>query len=121
MSDWWSGLGFVGVAIVLEAIAQVAFKKTAGHFETEAGILVALRAAFARGWIVLGIAFFVLELGASTMALRFLPVSVAFPLGSLELVIVTLMSKLWLGEIVSPRRWAGVGLLLVGTALVGSN
>jgi drug/metabolite transporter (DMT)-like permease len=33
-------------------------------------------------------------------------------------VVVTLLSRWQLGEEVAPLRWAGVGLILVGTSLI---
>jgi undecaprenyl phosphate-alpha-L-ara4N flippase subunit ArnE len=115
------GVGFVGLAVVLEAVSQVAFKKAAGRPGAETRGLVSLRAALVHPWLIPGVVFAVLQVIASTLALRFLPVSVAFPLGSLELVVMTLMANSWLGETVTLRRWAGVALLLLGTALVGSS
>ena len=35
-----------------------------------------------------------------------------------EFVMVTLLSRWQLGEEVTPLRWAGVGLILVGTSLI---
>ena len=51
-------------------------------------------------------------------ALRFLAVSTAFPITSLSFVMVTLLSRWLLGESVTPLRWAGVGLILIGTSLI---
>ena len=33
-------------------------------------------------------------------------------------IMVTLLSKWMLGEHVTPLRWAGVGLILIGTSLI---
>jgi drug/metabolite transporter (DMT)-like permease len=48
-------------------------------------------------------------------------VSRAFPFLSLGTVAVVAASRLWLGEQVSARRWAGVALIAVGIALVAST
>jgi drug/metabolite transporter (DMT)-like permease len=48
-------------------------------------------------------------------------VSRAFPFLSLGTVAVVAASRLWLGERVSGRRWAGVALIAVGIALVAST
>jgi drug/metabolite transporter (DMT)-like permease len=48
-------------------------------------------------------------------------VSRAFPFLSLGTVAVVAASRLWLGEHVSGRRWAGVALIAVGIALVAST
>jgi drug/metabolite transporter (DMT)-like permease len=48
-------------------------------------------------------------------------VSRAFPFLSLGTVAVVAASRLWLGEQVSARRWAGVLLIAGGIALVAST
>ncbi len=48
-------------------------------------------------------------------------VSRAFPFLSLGTVAVVAASRIWLGEHVSPRRWAGVALIAAGIALVAST
>jgi drug/metabolite transporter (DMT)-like permease len=48
-------------------------------------------------------------------------VSRAFPFLSLGTVAVVAASRIWLGEHVSGRRWAGVALIAVGIALVAST
>ncbi|HVY64220.1 MAG TPA: EamA family transporter [Gammaproteobacteria bacterium] len=48
-------------------------------------------------------------------------VSRAFPFLSLGTVGVVAASRLWLGEQVSARRWAGVVLIALGIALVAST
>ena len=48
-------------------------------------------------------------------------VSRAFPFLSVGTVAVVAASRIWLGEHVSPRRWAGVLLIAVGIALVAST
>ncbi len=48
-------------------------------------------------------------------------VSRAFPFLSLGTIAVVAASRIWLGEQVSMRRWAGVALIAVGIALVAST
>jgi drug/metabolite transporter (DMT)-like permease len=48
-------------------------------------------------------------------------VSRAFPILSFGTVAVVAASRIWLGEHVSLRRWAGVVLITVGIALVAST
>ena len=67
----------------------------------------------------------VLTIGAGTAlwltVLYRMDVSRAFPFLSLGTVAVVAASRLWLGEQVSARRWAGVVLIAVGIALVAST
>jgi undecaprenyl phosphate-alpha-L-ara4N flippase subunit ArnE len=48
-------------------------------------------------------------------------VSRAFPILSLGSVVVLLVSRFYLGEAVSVRRWAGAVLIAIGVALVSST
>lgn len=69
-------------------------------------------------WTVIGLITFALEAVIYSLALRDLPVGIAYPIGALSFVFVTLLSQWWLGERVDRTRWAGVALIIIGTALV---
>jgi drug/metabolite transporter (DMT)-like permease len=74
--------------------------------------------SIAASWITLGVIAYGLEIFLYTLALHFLDVSVAFPLGSLCFVGVALLSRIFLGETVGRIRWLGVACILVGAAFV---
>ena len=74
--------------------------------------------SIAAGWITLGVTAYGLEIFLYTLALHFLDVSVAFPMGSLCFVGVALLSRIFLGETVGRVRWFGVACILVGAAFV---
>ena len=74
--------------------------------------------SLAASWITLGVIAYGLEIFLYTLALHFLDVSVAFPLGSLCFVGVALLSWIFLGERVGRIRWLGVACILVGTIFV---
>lgn len=69
-------------------------------------------------WILLGIAlqavFFFMYLGLLSRA----EVSQLLPLTALDYIVVALLAQWALGEVVTPARWAGIGLIVVGVALV---
>jgi drug/metabolite transporter (DMT)-like permease len=64
--------------------------------------------------IVLIIASFVSWL----YVLRYIPLSVAYPLSRVVDVLVPLGCWLFLGERISPPRWCGIALVVAGLALV---
>ncbi|XXD07687.1 4-amino-4-deoxy-L-arabinose-phosphoundecaprenol flippase subunit ArnE [Klebsiella sp. R445] len=73
------------------------------------------------GWLGLAL----LALGGGLLlwlsVLQSIPVSVAYPMLSLNFVWVTLAAwGLW-REPVAPRHWAGVGLIVVGIVILGSS
>jgi drug/metabolite transporter (DMT)-like permease len=100
------GVPLVLACTVIEGFAQVSLKKSS------------LDAGRKRLWAAFGIILFLSEALVYTAALRFLDVSTAYPIGSLSFVAVTILSRWLLAERVSPTRWAGVCLILLGAGLV---
>ena len=103
------GILLVLLATAIEGFAQV-FLKKAAHVRVGKG-----------AWRVLGFASFGVEAVVYTWSLRFLAVSVAFPLGSLSFVAVTLLSQCLLHERVDRTRWIGIVLILIGASLVAGH
>ena len=66
----------------------------------------------------LGILFFILSFVTWLYVLKHLPLSVAFPVSQTVHIMVPLGSWLVLGEQISPLRWSGIGLVLLGLAVV---
>jgi len=50
--------------------------------------------------------------------LRYIPLTIAFPLSRVVDILVPLGCWIFLGEFISARRWIGIGLVVVGLALV---
>src|SRR5512146_399972 len=65
-------------------------------------------APLASGWTWLGIISYVMSLVSWLHVLRFVPLSVAFPLINVVHVLVPLGAVLFLHEHVSSRRWFGI-------------
>jgi drug/metabolite transporter (DMT)-like permease len=106
MSPTTLGVLLVVVSTMVEGFGQAFLKKSA------------LDVARRNYWILLGIVVLIVEVLLYSGALCFLAVSTAFPITSLSFVMVTLLSRWLLGEKVTPLRWAGVGLILIGTSLI---
>jgi drug/metabolite transporter (DMT)-like permease len=100
------GVLLVVVSTMVEGFGQIFLKRSA------------LDVARRHRWILLGVAVLIVEVVLYSGALRFLAVSTAFPITSLSFVMVTLLSWQLLGERVTPLRWVGVGLILLGTSLI---
>ncbi len=69
-------------------------------------------------WTWFGIIFVILSLLSWLYILRHVPLSIAFPLSNVVHVLVPLCCWLFLGEFISPRRWWGIGLVLLGLIVV---
>jgi drug/metabolite transporter (DMT)-like permease len=50
--------------------------------------------------------------------LRKLPLTIAFPVGNAVHILIPLSCWIFLGETIEPRRWLGIGLLLIGLVIV---
>ena len=100
------GIVLVVASTLVEGFGQVCLKKSA--------LNIGQRSL----WIALGVCVLTIEIVLYSGALRFLAVSTAFPLTSISFVVVTVLSLWLLGEKVALKRWIGVGLILIGTALI---
>lgn len=115
------GMACVLGSSLIEAVAQIAFKMAAAQ-TGEAGMMTGVHSLRrAPGWLLAGVACIVVEAVMFSVALRLLDVSIAFPAGSLTFVGVVILSRWWLREAVGARRWAGVGLIVAGTILLGAS
>ena len=72
-------------------------------------------------WLGLALAMLGLGMLLWLLVLQQIPVSVAYPMLSLNFVWVTLAARTIWREPVGRRHWAGVGLIIVGIMLLGSS
>lgn len=112
------GLMLVAVSMMLEAFGQICFKHTADRSVHGVDPVALLRHGWKQCWLFLGIACFVVEAFVWTLALSKLPISIAFPAGSICFVFVAVFSLVFLKEKVGRTRWAGIALILAGVLLV---
>lgn len=94
---------------VIEGFAQVCFKQSK----------LAPRAR--RRWVGAGVALFIAQALIYTGALQFVEVSTAFPITSIGIVVVAILSERFLGEPITRARWIGIALIAVGVALLAAE
>lgn len=102
------GIMLVVLSTLIEGVGEILLKKSQ------------LDRARQVSWVLAGVVVFVVQMAVYTAALKFLDLGVAFALTSLSFVAVALLSKLLLGEAVTPIRWLGVALIVFGTVLIGA-
>jgi|SRR5258708_660475 undecaprenyl phosphate-alpha-L-ara4N flippase subunit ArnE len=103
------GVLLVVLCGIIEGIAQVFFKKSSLAPEGK------------RLWIGAGVVLFIIQALIYTGALQFVEVSTAFPIGSIALVIVVILSRQFLRERVTGTRWIGIVLIILGVTLLGAH
>jgi len=112
------GLTFVTIAVLFEAVGQLAFKHGAERASADASKWGPFRGLWRNRSVAVGIACFVAQAVLWTMALRLLDLSIAFPASSLCFVFVGLLSRFWLKEQVGVARWVGLGFILGGVVMI---
>jgi drug/metabolite transporter (DMT)-like permease len=65
-----------------------------------------------------GILFVILSFLSWLYVLRFIPLTIAFPLSRVVDILVPLSCWIILGEMISVRRWLGIALVVIGLAVV---
>lgn len=77
--------------------------------------------ALTNPWVLVGVAFqasfFALYLGLLSRA----DVSMILPLTAIDYIVVVFLAQMLLGEVVTPARYLGVGLIVAGVTLVSRS
>ncbi len=85
-------------------------------------ILVFLRRALRNGWFWVGLPLLAASFYLLLLLFSWEPISLVIPASALNpYVFGTLAAKYFLGEQISPGRWAGVALVCVGVVLVATG
>jgi multidrug transporter EmrE-like cation transporter len=72
-------------------------------------------------WLLVGLAVYAVEFVVWVRILSLIPLNVAFPLASLNILGIVFASRVLLGEPVSARQWSGAVLITVGVAIVSQS
>jgi len=103
--------GDISVAYAMKRLGEV-------HSFAPAAILRFLGRALREGWMWIGLAQLTLAFSSLLALLSWEAVSFVVPAMALSYVTGALGGKYFLGEELTPLRWAGIGLVSVGVALV---
>ena len=72
-------------------------------------------------WIHAGLLTYALEMVVWLRILAEVPISIAFPIASLNFLGVALASQMFLKERLAPRQWLGASLVTIGVAFVATT
>ena len=108
------------ISIACDVVGQVFFKLGAdrlpGYQSGAAGQFVSR--LMSNRWLLAGIATFAFETIIWLKILAEVPLSVAFPIASLNFIGVTLASRVLFGEVVGTVQWLGCLLVTMGVAIL---
>jgi drug/metabolite transporter (DMT)-like permease len=123
MQNWPTGfrnpwlqfiLNIIGV-VVYELLLKAGASATADPAKSWSGFgITALTSPLT--WLAIGV--IVVDLIIWLYILRYIPLSIAFPLSRVVDVLVPVSCWLILKEAISPLRWGGIALVIVGLVIV---
>jgi len=111
-------------SVALTAVAQLCIKIASGRFAgatTRETLLPSLMAQFLDPLSLIAVAAYVISLFLWFLALRDVPLSVAFPFTGLTMALVSLLGIVALGETLSGTKIAGVALAIVAVLLLSRS
>ena len=124
MSKFLTGNLFLGLSILLNAIAQIVMKSLMTELGDNQGLLNKLQLLLvpARLWraglvgVLVGVGFL-----AWVTSLSKLDLSYAYPIACGSALLVTALSVIFLGEVATPKMWIGTLLIMAGTVLLAPS
>ena len=72
-------------------------------------------------WLLAALASLGIGMLVWLAVLRVVPLNIAYPMLSLNFVLVTLASHYWFGEHTNSRDWWGIALIMLGVVLLGAG
>ena len=98
-----------------------------GNFAMKRGMPAELNSPLAyittlfQPWVAFGVALLILWMMSRMALLSWADLSYVLPVTSIGYVLVAIAGKVLLNEQITLRRWAGIGLIVAGVALVGGS
>lgn len=118
----WTAFALVIVGVLLNAAAQLLLKAAVNQVGTiELHVNTMLRSGLRLAispFIWAGLCCYVVSVVVWLLALSRVNVSVAYPMLSIGYIVTALAAFFFLGESMSPVRWAGVVVIVIGVILI---
>ena len=113
----------LAISIVCDVLGQIAFKIGADRLpEAETvGVPAFCRQMVGEPWLVGGIAIYIIEFIVWVRVLALVPLGIAFPIASLNILGIALASHFFLGEAITRKQWLGAILITAGVAVVAQT
>ncbi|MBI4465575.1 MAG: EamA family transporter [Acidobacteria bacterium] len=114
----------LSLAVLANSVGSVCLSKGMKQFEATGAtgatwLLSTSQYALTNPWVIAGIFFLVVFLVSYLAALSEADLSFVLPATAPAYVLTAWLSKVFLNEAITPTRWAGIFLIVLGTCLVG--
>lgn len=107
------------LSVVCDVAGQLCLKRGADALPDDAADARRMALAMlSSSWIAAGVLIYVVEIFVWLRILAEVPLSIAFPIASLNFLGVTLASRVFLKEAVGNRQWVGAALITLGVIVV---
>jgi drug/metabolite transporter (DMT)-like permease len=113
----------IAISIACDVTGQLAFKLGADRLPDAGTIGVpnfCLR-MLGEPWLIGGIVIYVVEFIVWIRVLALVPLGVAFPIASLNILGIAMASHYLLGEAITRKQWLGAILITAGVAIVAQT
>ena len=112
----WSALG----AVLLGSAGHLLIKLglTMGAAHSPAGLLVRIGHYLTQPWVIAGLAIYAVGTVLWVYAVSQRHISFLYPLTALTYAIVAVGGRVFFGETISPGRWAGITVVVIGVAML---
>lgn len=120
MDYWW----LIALSISTGVAGQTAIKlgvSQPGAGDNGTGLWALIEMIFRSPWVLGGLALYAIGAVAWIAVLSRLDLSLAYPLLALNFVLITLSSRLFLGESVPTLRWVGMLVICMGIVIVARS
>ena len=113
----------IAISIACDVFGQIAFKLGADRLPAAGTIGLAAFCMRMAGqpWLIGGIVLYAIEFIAWIRVLALVPLGIAFPMASLNILGIALASHFLLGEAISRKQWLGASLITAGVAIVAQT
>jgi drug/metabolite transporter (DMT)-like permease len=113
----------IAISIACDVTGQLAFKLGADRLpDAEAiGVPAFCVRMFGEPWLIGGIVIYVVEFIVWIRVLALVPLGIAFPIASLNILGIAMASHYFLGEAITRKQWLGAMLITAGVAIVAQT
>jgi drug/metabolite transporter (DMT)-like permease len=110
-----------GLSVTCDVGGQLCFKTGADRLPSGFSLLGRARTVLSSPWLIAGLCVYAVETIVWIKILSDVPLSIAYPIASLNFLGVTLASATVLGERVGRPQWLGAWLVTFGVAIVAGS